>query len=164
MNRSSPGYRRRAARGVLGIVGLTCILSGPEAPDARAQGAPKAPPAPAAKPAPGLAIPVVVRKLANGLTVVVSEDHSTPTFGVSTVYRIGFRLEPKGRTGFAHLFEHLMFEGSQNAPKGTLDRVIEGGAHFPWIERPGDVREAFHDLADRILRGNPGAVSGVHLV
>src|SRR6185295_14026366 len=59
-----------------------------------------------AAPPAGWKIPVEVKKLANGLTVVVSEDHSAPTFGMSTVYRIGFRLEPRGRTGFAHLFEH----------------------------------------------------------
>jgi predicted Zn-dependent peptidase len=81
----------------------------------------------AAAPAPGWKIPVEVKKLSNGLTVVVSEDHSAPTFGMSTAYRIGFRLEPKGRTGFAHLFEHMMFEGTPVSPKGTLTRVIEGG-------------------------------------
>ncbi len=87
-----------------------------------------APPAAiAAPPSPGWRIPVEVRKLANGLTVVVSEDHSAPTFGISTAYRIGFRLEPKGRTGFAHLFEHMMFQGTPVAPKGTFSRVIEGG-------------------------------------
>jgi zinc protease len=72
-------------------------------------------------------IPTAVKKLPNGLTVVVSEDHSAPTFGLCIAYRIGFRLEPKGRTGFAHLFEHMMFEGTPNAPKGIFDRVIEGG-------------------------------------
>ena len=72
-------------------------------------------------------IPVAVKKLANGLTVVVSEDRSAPTFGLCIAYRIGFRLEPKGRTGFAHLFEHMMFEGTPNAPKGTFSEVIEGG-------------------------------------
>jgi zinc protease len=71
--------------------------------------------------------PTAMRRLANGLTVVVSEDHSAPTFGVCVSYGIGFRLEPEGRTGFAHLFEHMMFEGTPNAPKGVLDRVIEGG-------------------------------------
>src|SRR5512145_1274874 len=76
---------------------------------------------------PSFRIPVAVKQLANGLTVVVSEDHSAPTFGLSTAFRIGFRLEPKGRTGFAHLFEHMMFEGTPVAPKGTLTRVIEGG-------------------------------------
>ncbi len=84
-----------------------------------------APARPAA--ATGWQIPIEVNKLPNGLTVVVSEDHTAPTFGMSTAYRIGFRLEPKGRTGFAHLFEHMMFEGTPVSPKGTLTRVIEGG-------------------------------------
>jgi zinc protease len=81
----------------------------------------------AAPKAAGWHIPITVKTLANGLTVVVSEDHSSPTFGISIVHRIGFRLEPKGRTGFAHLFEHMMFEGTPAAPKGILTRVIEGG-------------------------------------
>jgi predicted Zn-dependent peptidase len=81
----------------------------------------------AAPPPAGWKLPVEVKKLANGLTVVVSEDHSAPTFGISTAYHIGFRLEPKNRTGFAHLFEHMMFEGTPVSPKGTLTRVVEGG-------------------------------------
>ena len=72
-------------------------------------------------------VPVAVKTLSNGLIVVVSEDHALPTVGVSMVYRVGMRLEPKGRTGFAHLFEHLMFEGTPVAPKGVFDRVIQGG-------------------------------------
>jgi zinc protease len=71
--------------------------------------------------------PTTMKKLANGLVVVVSEDHSAPTFGLCVSYGIGFRLEPEGRTGFAHLFEHMMFEGTPNAPKGVLMRAIEGG-------------------------------------
>jgi predicted Zn-dependent peptidase len=71
--------------------------------------------------------PTSMKKLSNGLIVVVSEDHSAPTFGLCISYGIGFRLEPEGRTGFAHLFEHMMFEGTPNAPKGVLNRVIEGG-------------------------------------
>lgn len=82
-----------------------------------------APPSPRSR----FEIPVAVKQLSNGLTVVVSEDHSAPTFGMCIVYKIGFRLEPRGRTGFAHLFEHMMFQGTPNAPKGTFDRVIEGG-------------------------------------
>jgi zinc protease len=81
----------------------------------------------AAAQAPGWVIPTAVKKLPNGLTVVVSEDHSSPTFGLSVVYKVGFRLEPKGRTGFAHLFEHMMFEGTPDSPKGVFNRVIEGG-------------------------------------
>ena len=72
-------------------------------------------------------IPIARKQLANGLTVLVSEDHSAPTVGVSVVYHVGMRLEPKDRTGFAHLFEHLMFQGTPNAPKGVFDRVITGG-------------------------------------
>jgi len=72
-------------------------------------------------------LPVQVQKLPNGLTVVVSEDHTSPTVGVSVVYHVGMRLEPRNRTGFAHLFEHLMFQGTPNAPKGVFDRTITGG-------------------------------------
>ncbi len=72
-------------------------------------------------------IPVAVKTLDNGLTVVISEDHSAPVVGVSVVYKVGMRLEPKNRSGFAHLFEHLMFEGTPNAPEGTFDKVISGG-------------------------------------
>jgi predicted Zn-dependent peptidase len=72
-------------------------------------------------------LPVHVKKLDNGLTVVVSEDHSSPTVGVSVVYHVGMRLEPRNRTGFAHLFEHLMFQGTPNALKGVFDKTITGG-------------------------------------
>ena len=72
-------------------------------------------------------IPLQQKVLPNGLTVIVSEDHSAPTFGLCIAYRIGFRLEPEGRTGFAHLFEHMMFEGTPVAPKGTMNQIIEGG-------------------------------------
>ncbi|TFW31707.1 M16 family metallopeptidase [Massilia horti] len=72
-------------------------------------------------------LPVQVKKLDNGLTVVISEDHSSPTVGVSVVYHVGMRLEPRNRTGFAHLFEHLMFQGTPNAPKGVFDKTITGG-------------------------------------
>jgi predicted Zn-dependent peptidase len=72
-------------------------------------------------------LPIETKKLDNGLTVVVSEDHSSPTVGISMVYHIGMRLEPRNRTGFAHLFEHLMFEGTPNAPEGVFDKVITGG-------------------------------------
>ncbi|MGZ8317138.1 MAG: M16 family metallopeptidase, partial [Telluria sp.] len=72
-------------------------------------------------------LPVNIKKLDNGLTVIVSEDHTSPTVGVSVVYHVGMRLEPKNRTGFAHLFEHLMFQGTPVAPKGVFDKTITGG-------------------------------------
>src|SRR5215469_9136777 len=88
--------------------------------------------------------PTEMKRLANGLTVVVSEDHSAPTFGVCVSYGIGFRLEPQGRSGFAHLFEHMMFEGTPVAPKGVFDRVIEGGGGF----NNGDTRYDFTEYIE----------------
>ena len=72
-------------------------------------------------------IPVHTQKLPNGLTVIISPDPSSPTVGVSVVYKVGMRLEPRNRTGFAHLFEHLMFQGTPKAPKGVFDTVITSG-------------------------------------
>jgi zinc protease len=77
-----------------------------------------------AKPKP-LSIPVVYYKLANGLKVVISEDHSSPVCDVSVYYNVGSRVEPKGRTGFAHLFEHMMFQGSANVKKFEHVRFVE---------------------------------------
>ncbi len=62
--------------------------------------------------------------LPNGLKVVLSRDQIAPTVTIATYYGIGFRVEPKDRTGFAHLFEHLMFQGSKHAPKGVFDQTV----------------------------------------
>ena len=64
--------------------------------------------------------------LANGLRVVLNPDRSAPVVGIAVYYDVGFRSEPEGRTGFAHLFEHLMFQGSVSLDKGEADRLIEG--------------------------------------
>jgi zinc protease len=64
--------------------------------------------------------------LDNGLRVVVNADRSAPVVGIAVYYDVGFRSEPEGRTGFAHLFEHLMFQGSYSLDKGEADRLIEG--------------------------------------
>jgi len=64
-----------------------------------------------------LQIPIEHTQLANGLRVVVAPDHAAPVATVGVYYNIGFRLEPQGRSGFAHLFEHMMFQGSENAGK-----------------------------------------------
>ena len=88
--------------------------------------------------------PTAMKKLSNGLTVVVSEDHSAPTFGLCISYGIGFRLEPQGRSGFAHLFEHMMFEGTPVSPKGVFDRVIEGGGGL----NNGDTRYDFTEYIE----------------
>jgi predicted Zn-dependent peptidase len=65
----------------------------------------------------GFKVPVDYFTLPNGLKVVVSEDHAAPVVLVEVMYNIGFRVEPKGRTGFAHLFEHMMFQGSAQVKK-----------------------------------------------
>lgn len=62
-------------------------------------------------------VPVDYFTLPNGLKVVVSEDRTAPVVLVEVIYNIGFRVEPRGRTGFAHLFEHMMFQGSANVGK-----------------------------------------------
>ena len=62
--------------------------------------------------------------LPNGLKVVLSREASAPTATIGVYYGIGFRIEPRNRTGFAHLFEHLMFQGSQHAPKGSFIGTI----------------------------------------
>src|SRR5512144_1735589 len=70
-------------------------------------------------------IPYESFKLPNGLNVILSEDHTAPIVGVDVHYDVGSKDEKPGRTGFAHLFEHLMFQGSEHLPKGEADRLIE---------------------------------------
>ncbi len=83
--------------------------------------------APAAAAAPArLELPVEYYRLDNGLRVVLSRESSVPTVTVGVYYHIGFRIEPRGRTGFAHLFEHMMFQGSANLGKMEFIRLVEG--------------------------------------
>ena len=72
-----------------------------------------------------LKVPIEYYKLPNGLKVVLSRDMTTPTAVVAVYYNIGFRNEPKDRTGFAHLFEHMMFQGSANLGKMAFIRLVE---------------------------------------
>ncbi|WP_300545824.1 pitrilysin family protein [Maricaulis sp.] len=74
----------------------------------------------------GFTVDVSYHSLDNGLRVVLSEDDTVPTATVAVYYGVGFRNEPRGRTGFAHLFEHLMFQGSRNLPHGAFDTLIYG--------------------------------------
>ena len=86
-----------------------------------------------------LQIAIEHKKLANGLHVVVAPDSTAPVVTVGVYYKIGFRLEPQGRSGFAHLFEHMMFQGSRDIAEDTwfkkLDAVggygINGQAFLP---------------------------------
>jgi zinc protease len=71
-----------------------------------------------------LQIPIHNDTLKNGLRVVVVPDNAAPVVTVGVYYKIGFRLEPQGRSGFAHLFEHMMFQGSENAPKMQHIKLI----------------------------------------
>lgn len=78
----------------------------------------------------GLRIPVERHQLKNGLRVVLSRDPSAPVVAVYMIYGVGARAEEKGRTGFAHLFEHMMFQGSTNAPKGFHFRTVEANGGY----------------------------------
>ncbi len=75
-----------------------------------------------------VSIPHTKFKLANGLTVLIHEDHKAPVVGVAMWYNVGSKDEPKGKTGFAHLFEHLMFNGSENLPEDFFKYLQQIGA------------------------------------
>jgi len=64
-------------------------------------------------------------KLKNGLRVILAEDHNAPTYSIAVTYNAGSRDEKPGRTGFAHLFEHMMFQGSENVGKGEHLIIVE---------------------------------------
>ncbi len=64
--------------------------------------------------------------LNNGIHVILHEDHSTPIVAVTMMYKVGSKNEKVGRTGFAHFFEHLMFEGTENIDRHQYDKYVEG--------------------------------------
>lgn len=70
-------------------------------------------------------VPVEYYQLDNGLKVILSPDQTSPTAIVAVYYNIGFRIEPKDRTGFAHLFEHMMFQGSENLGKMEFIKLVQ---------------------------------------
>src|SRR5919106_824848 len=76
-------------------------------------------------PAPLLSVPYTLFTLANGLTVILHRDTTVPVVSVNVWYHVGSANERPGRTGFAHLFEHLMFEGSKNVDEGQFDTLLE---------------------------------------
>ena len=75
-----------------------------------------------------ISIPHSMFQLKNGLTVIVHEDHKAPVVAVSMWYNVGSKDEPKGKTGFAHLFEHLMFNGTENLPGDYFNYLQDIGA------------------------------------
>ena len=122
---------RRFAISSLLAAALAACSTGPRAQVASAPVTSAAPAAkPVAQPAPlselvkAVDIPYEKFTLENGLTVLVHTDRKAPIVGVTLYYRVGAKHEPKGRTGFAHLFEHLMFGGSENVP--NFDVPLEG--------------------------------------
>ena len=78
-----------------------------------------------AQQAPKISAPYEMFKLPNGLTVILHEDHSVPMVAVNIWYHAGSAREKFGRTGFAHLFEHILFEGSKNVKEGDFDNLLE---------------------------------------
>src|SRR5262249_43561109 len=106
----------RRGLSVAGALGMCCLL---------ALGA-SLPAAPPETPRTGSAYKVDVEysKLPNGLKVVLSRDTTAPVAVVAVYYNIGFRIEPQDRTGFAHLFEHMMFQGSENLGKMEFIKLV----------------------------------------
>jgi len=80
----------------------------------------------AARPNDAISIPFEIVKLPNGLTVILAPNTATPTVTVDVWYHVGSKNEALGKTGFAHMFEHVMFTGSGNIPYGLHDRLTEG--------------------------------------
>jgi predicted Zn-dependent peptidase len=107
---------------------------GPTAPSGKAKAAPPTKPAAAATEKPAKAAPPPVptplsfalqkATLENGLRVVMNVDRTSPTIAVAVIYDVGGRNEERGRSGFAHLFEHMMFEGSANVAKGEHFKLV----------------------------------------
>ena len=99
------------------------LLIGAPAPAQQAE------PAPLSELVAEVDIPYETFTLPNGLTTLVHTDRKSPVVGVTIYYRVGSRHEPRGRTGFAHLFEHLMFGGSENVE--SFDVPLEAAGSTP---------------------------------
>jgi zinc protease len=85
-------------------------------------------------------------QLSNGLTVILHEDHSLPIVAVNLWYRVGSKDEKPGRTGFAHLFEHLMFTGSKHVPGNAIDLIMESAGGSNNADTEND-RTSYYDIA-----------------
>jgi predicted Zn-dependent peptidase len=133
---------------------LAIALAG-TAPAALAQSAAEPKPAPLSALAKSVNIPYQQFKLPNGLTVLVHTDRKAPVVAVSVWYGIGSKHEPKGKTGFAHLFEHLMFNGSENAPGDFFQPLQEIGATdfngTTWFDRTNYFQTVPTGALDRTL-------------
>jgi predicted Zn-dependent peptidase len=145
----TPLLGRFALGSALAVLALTSLApqstfaKAAPAKTAPAKPAAKKPAAPAVRPAPlsdlvkAVDIPYEQFTLSNGLRVLVHTDRKAPVVGVTVYYRVGSKNEPKGKTGFAHLFEHLMFGGSENVPNFD-NPLTEAGASnngSTWYDR-----------------------------
>jgi predicted Zn-dependent peptidase len=110
----------RISQVVVAIITATGVASAQPKPAEK----PAVPAAAPAASAPRLKLDVKKAKLDNGLRVVMLIDHTTPTVAVDVVYDVGGRNEERGRSGFAHLFEHMMFQGSANVPRGDHFKLV----------------------------------------
>ncbi len=118
--------RKRMIATLVGFALCGFLAAQAKAPDkAKEAGKSRAAPTHAARPSAGIQVPVEYHKLDNGLKVVLSPDHTSPKAVVAVYYGIGFRIEPRDRTGFAHLFEHMMFQGSQNLGKMEFIKLVQ---------------------------------------
>ena len=102
----------------------------------------------------GVDIPYEQFQLDNGLTVLVHTDRKAPIVGVTTYYRVGSKNEPRGRTGFAHLFEHLMFGGSENVENFDIPLEAAGSTSTngsTWYDRTNYVEVVPTGAVDRAL-------------
>ena len=106
----------RAAHALRAITALTCVVLATLAPGAKAQSTPQ------------VKIAYTLDSLPNGLHVIYHVDHSTPVVAVEVMYNVGSKSEQPGKTGFAHLFEHMMFKGSRN---------VADGQHWALLEKAG---------------------------
>jgi len=102
-----------------------------------------------------VSIPHTIFKLKNGLTVLIHEDHKAPIAAVSVWYNVGSKDEPQGKTGFAHLFEHLMFNGTENLPGDFFTYLDQIGATdlngTTWFDRTNYFETAPAGALERAL-------------
>ncbi len=100
---------------------------------------------------PALSVPYTQFKLPNGLNVILHRDTSVPVVSVNVWYHVGSGNERPGRTGFAHLFEHVMFEGSMHVPEGSFDNWLEGAGGNNNGSTTNDRTNYYEDLPNNAL-------------
>lgn len=144
------------SRRIMLMIGLSSLALVPTMPAAAAPVAPSASaPAPLSSLVAAVNIPYEQFTLKNGLRVIVHTDRKAPVVGVSIWYHVGSRFEPAGKTGFAHLFEHLMFYGSENADGPFFGRLEDIGATdwngTTWFDRTNYFETVPTGALDRAL-------------